>query len=268
MTSAASLGSSAFAAPPQADTHPADAQPITARVELAVESLPDGTQAELEVELARQLGVMADELGFMVAESEAAVVILRVEFGQPDPSKPIYIVNAVTLHNGQLLERADARTCFRCTPAELAARGLELLPGAVAKAVASPPEPIAEPVPPPTVDANDVAAQDLPRALRPGPATYVGIGVGGLGLAGVIAGGILLERGIRPRDADPLDLTVINSAPPGGALLGVGVASMVAGMILLGVDAWVIAPRRASRSRATSSEVAITANGFMLAGRF
>jgi hypothetical protein len=268
MTSAMSLGSSAFAAPPEADTHPAEAQSITVRVELAADSLPASTQAEVELELARQLGAMAGELGFMLAESEAAVLILRVEFGQPDPRNPIYIVNAVTLYNGALLERADARTCFRCTPAELVARGLELLPGAVAKAVASPPEPIAEPVPPPTVDANDVAAQDLPRALRPGPATYVGLGVGGLGLVSAIVGGVLLERGIRPRKADPTYLTVVNSAPPGAALLGVGLASMAAGMILLGVDAWVIAPRRAKRSRATLSQVAITVDGFMLAGRF
>jgi hypothetical protein len=269
MTGAASLGSSAFAAPPDANTHPADAQAITARVELAVESLPEGTQAELEVELARQLGAMADELGFMVAESEAAVVILRVEFGQPDPSKPIYIVNAVTLHNGQLLERADARTCFRCTPAELAARGLELLPGAVAKAVASPPEPIAEPVPPPTVDAKDVAAQDLPRALRPGPTTYVGVSIGVLGLASAITGGILLERGIvRDKAKDPLYLDVVNYEAPGAALLGVGLASMVAGTVLLVVDGWVLAPRRAGRSRAGLSHMSVTANGFALAGRF
>jgi hypothetical protein len=148
------------------------------------------------------------------------------------------------------------------------AGGLELLPRAVAQAVASRPEPITEPVPPPTVDASDVAAQDLPRALRPGPATYAGIGVGGLGLVASIAGGVLLERGIRQRDADPLHLTVINSAPPGAALLGVGLASMVAGVILIGVDGWIIAPRRAERSPATLSHVGIAADGFMLAGRF
>jgi hypothetical protein len=265
---ALTLGQSAIAQPPDDAKGQPAGKPITVRVELVVDSLPENTRSEVQAELSRQLEQMAGELGFVQAESEAAVLILRVQFGQPDPSNPLYIMDSVALHEGRPLDRAEGRTCFRCTPAELVKSGLELLPEAVAQAVASQPEPIAEPVPPPTIDANDVAAQDISRTLRLGPATYVGISVGGLGLVSVIAGGVLLERGIRPRDADPLHLTVINSAPPGAALLGVGLASMVAGVILIGVDGWIIAPRRAGRSRATLSQVAITADGFMLAGRF
>jgi hypothetical protein len=267
LTSAASFGSPAFAAPPESDTDPADAQPITARVELVADSLPEGTQAELEVELARQLAAMAGELGFVVAESEAAVLILRVELGQPDHEKPVYMVDAVALHNGQILERAEARTCFRCTPAELVAHGLELLPMALAQVPATQPL-VDKPVPPPTVNADDVAGQ-IPGPMRPGPATYVGISLGGLGLVGAITGGVLLERGVvRSKAVDPLYLDIVNYEAPGAALLGVGLGSMVAAVILVGVDAWVIAPRRAGRSRAKLSQVAITADGFMLAGRF
>jgi hypothetical protein len=61
---------------------------------------------------------------------------------------------------------------------------------------------------------------------------------------------------------------VVNYTPPGATLLGVGLTSIVAGTVLLAVDAWVLAPRRASKSRAGRSNVSMSFNGFALAGRF
>lgn len=268
LTSTLAFERPAFAGPPDSTTQTDDAVPITARVELIADSLPDATRAEVQLEVARQLTTMAGELGFAVVESEAAGLILRVELGQPDHQKPVYVVHVAAFHNGQLLERADARTCFRCTPAELVEDGLELMPRAVAKALAARPSNQDQPVPPPTIAADDDADRVVTRRMRPGPATYAGISVGGLGLACAITGGVLLERGIQPRKADPNHLTVLNHTPPGAALLGIGLGTMAAAMLLLGLDGFVLAPRRATKTRATLSHITIAANGFLLAGRF
>lgn len=268
LTMTIGLGPSAFAGPPETGASVDEVEPITARVELIADSLPETTQAEVQVELARQLEVAASELGFVVAESEAAGLIVRVEFGQPDHQKPVYVIHAAAFHNGQLLERADARTCFRCTAAELVEDGLELLPRAVTKAVAARPVTNDELVPSPTVVAEDEPARATARRVQPGPATHVGLSIGALGLASAITGGVLLERGITPRTADPNHLTVLNHTPPGAALLGIGLLSMVAGMLLLGFDGFLLAPRRATKQRAMLSHLTIAADGFLLTGRF
>jgi hypothetical protein len=210
---------------------------------------------------------MAGELGFTVADSEAAGLILRVEFGQPDHKSPVYVLLAVALHDGQMLERAEARTCFRCTPAELVAGGLEILPSAVAKAREAQREAIPEPVPPPVVDVPDVAEPAAHRG-RLGPMTYAGVSLGGLGLASAIAGGVLLHRGVQTNSTDSYYLTGTDYRPVGGTLLGLGLTSMVAATVMLAVDAWVIAPRRTAKSRVKLSHVGVTANALVLAGRF
>ena len=257
------LGSPAFAQEPAA-TPSATAAPITTRIELVADSLPEDTRAAVEAELARKLAGMAEETDFVVAESEAAGLVLRIEIGQPDHKNPVYVIHSVALYNGEVLERAEARTCFRCTPEELIAYGLELLPSAVSQADAARSEAArqSEP-PPPTVDAPD-ASENLLRAPRPGPPTYVGISLGALGLAGAVLGGAFLERGLVSRPGDPGRLTVLNYKAPGAALLGAGLTAMVAGTILLAIDAWVIAPRRAAKARASSARVGIGAEGLVL----
>jgi hypothetical protein len=268
LVGALSFGSPAFAQDPESIGSKApDTEPISARVELIADSLPQDTRAEVEVEVERQLAAMASELGFTVAGSEAAGLIFRVELGQPDHKNPVFVVHAVAFHDGQLLERAEARTCFRCTPAELVTDGLELLPRAVAQAIAARPPPVAEAAPPPELtDAPD--HNQAPRAASPGPVTYVGVSLDALGLVGALAGGVLLGRDSNARQVDPLYLTVIDYKRPGAALLGIGLTSIVAGTVLMAIDAWVIRPRHAAKSRASLSHVGVAANGLALTGRF
>ncbi|KIG14936.1 hypothetical protein DB30_06238 [Enhygromyxa salina] len=251
--------SHAHAALPGADS-------ISARVELIADSLPPDTRAAVEAEVAHQLAVIASELGFRVAESEAAGLVLRVELGQPDHKNPVYVIYAAALHEGQLLERAEARTCFRCTPAELVADALELLPRAVSQAVALQPKTVEAPAPALTDSPNtDTLA---PRTPKPGPASIAGISLTALGVVGSIMGGVLLARDPRSRPGDDLYLTTINYEPPGAALLGVGLTSIVAGTVLLAVDAWVLGPRRTRKSRASLRHVELATPGLTLAGRF
>jgi hypothetical protein len=271
LIAAFALGTPAFAQDPE-PTHEAlagealaGADSITARVELIADSLPPAARAEVEAEVARQVAVLASEFGFRVAESEAAGLILRVELGQPDHKNPVYVVYAVAFHDGQLLERAEARTCFRCTPAELVADGLELLPRAVAQAIAARPRAVEAPAPaltsPPDTDPI------VPSTQKPGPATYVGISLGALGVVSSIVGGVLLARDPKPRPGDG-NLTAINYEPPGAALLGVGLTSMVVGTVLLAIDAWVLRPRRTAKSRASRRNVGLASDGLTLAGQF
>lgn len=262
LTLTLTLGSPAFAQDPTpTPTEAPTLDPITTRVELSADSLPQETRAEVELELAAQLSAMASEVGFTLAESEAAGLILRVELGQPDHKNALYVINAAALHEGQLLERAEARTCFRCTPAELVADALELLPRAVAQAIASRPRVVAEPVPAPALTDAPKTDQVAPRAPRPGPAAYVGISIGALGLVGAIAGGVLLTREPKVVSSGAL---VIRYEPPGVALLSVGLTSILAGAILMAIDAWVLGPRRAAKL----SQLGVAPDGLTLAGRF
>ncbi|WP_146155384.1 hypothetical protein, partial [Enhygromyxa salina] len=163
--------------------------PVSAHVELVADSLPTDTRAAVEVELDGQLAAAVDELRLIVVESESAELFVRVEIGQPNPKAPVYVVHSVALYDGDVLERGDARTCLRCTAAELVGAGLAILPKAAARALVARDE----------VDGGEASVRQSgagrgPRAMPPGPAGYVGFALGSLGLVGAVAGGVLLDR--------------------------------------------------------------------------
>ncbi|NVB36753.1 hypothetical protein G6O69_02840 [Pseudenhygromyxa sp. WMMC2535] len=250
----ATLGSTspAFAQQPDApavESASADDEPLSARVEIAADTLPGDTRAEVESEVEAQLAALAAAHGLTISKSESAELLLRVELGQPNHKNPVYVVHSVALHDGRVLQRGEAQTCLRCTPAELVTEALAILPSAVERALAERPEPVEESAPAAVDTAPEPGAERGARSAGPGAAAYVGIAAGSLGLVSAITGGVLLARDDNTTPSnDPSQLTVINYRPPGVALLSVGLTSMVAGTALLAIDAWVLAPRRSAKT--------------------
>lgn len=230
-----SAPSPAFAQAPHAD-----AEPVSAHVELVADTLPKDTRAAVELEFTGQLEAAVAELGLAVAESESAELVLRVEVGQPNHKAPVFVVHSVALHDGQVLERGDAQTCLRCTPTELVTAGLTILPRAAAQARTARPKPAPPPAPTRPVDPGP---QFGPRPTPPGPTAHVGITLGTLGLVGAVAGSVLLNREELVRDPTG---AVSDHGASGIALLSAGLTSMVAGVALLVLDVWVLAPHRQS----------------------
>jgi hypothetical protein len=234
----------------------ADAPPVSTRVELVVDTLPKTTRAAVAVELEGQLAAAVDELHLIVAESESAELVLRIEFGQPNPKTPVYVVHSVALHDGEVLERGDAQTCLRCTPAELVHAGLAILPSATDRALAARPKPVEGPAPPPPV--VDVAPGCRLPMTPPGPSAYIGITLSALGLVGSITGGVLLTTPDVIRSPTGAPRIIVEHDAAGFALLGAGLTAMVTGTALLIVDVWVLAPHRANhRARVELSSVGL-----------
>ncbi|PRQ09167.1 hypothetical protein [Enhygromyxa salina] len=235
----------------------ADAQTsdqLSTRVELVADTLPKVTRAEIEHEFDEQLAAAVTRLDLTVAAAEPADLVFRVEVGQPNHKTPVYVVHSVALHDGQVLERGDARTCLRCTPAELITEGLAILPSAAAKARAARPASV-EP-PPPALDPAlaDRNPQLGARPTPPGPTAYVGIALGALGLVGSVSGAVLLNRDDLTRDGTGDSPRVSDYGAPGIALVSAGLTSMVTGVALLVLDVWVLAPhRQTSKLRAELS---------------
>ncbi|KIG17473.1 hypothetical protein DB30_03174 [Enhygromyxa salina] len=232
---------------PSAHAPPADAGPVSTRVELVADTLPKTTRAAVDLELETQLAAALAELDLVAATSESAELVLRVEVGQPNHKSPVYVVHSVALHEGQVLVRGDARTCLRCTPTELVSAGLAILPSAAAKARYARPASVEPPPLALTPQLADAGMQLGPRPTPPGPTAYVGIALGSLGLVGAITGGVLLNRDDVTRDGTEASLRVSDYGAPGIALLSAGLTSMVSGVALLVLDIWVLAPHRQAK---------------------
>lgn len=88
-----------------------------------------------------------------------------------------------------------------------------------------------------------------------------GVGIAGAGLAGIIAGAVLLARGrVDERGTDdPRSIRRVNYRPWGGAALGVGGGLFVAGIVVLAVDA--ARGRTARKSRRSAWAPAVDRSG-------
>jgi hypothetical protein len=247
-----------------------EAQPnalSSVHVELRTRGLTPKLTHQLAERLDDEIEARVAKLGLALETTPAADVIVQIEVSQPQGDMQLYVVQSVAVIDGEIAVRGEVQSCIDCGAEELMDRGLELLPDAaeallVAKrevAEAQPPT-----VPAPTPPAPEV---DPPRERLLGNMGYVGISVSGLGLGSSIAGAALLAR------ADGHDETyvhIINYQPPGWALLGVGLAAMVAGNVLLAIDL-----RRSHHHRSRSSVVLTgiaphisDAPGLLVAGRF
>ena len=139
--------------------------------------------------------------------------------------------------------------CKACSENELLAKITEVVPGA-APLVAVPEDGVGDPVVDPAVQdpaVQDPVVQDDPGPTEPprervglAPLAGVGIGVAAIGVAGMIAGGVLLAK---PDEIDPaaggaIAIDEKTYRPPGigflaggGAMVAIGVALIVVGQI-------------------------------------
>ena len=81
---------------------------------------------------------------------------------------------------------------------------------------------------------NDTQPVELPKPI--GPMGGVGIGVAAVGLGVLIWGGVELSRGVVIDGLENEQRRLIDHRPRGNALVGAGAASLVVGIVLLGVD--------------------------------
>lgn len=107
-------------------------------------------------------------------------------------------------------------------------------------------------------DDGSAVVDDRPevRPVKPlGPLGHAGIGVTVLGLGATIVGAVELSRGrVYDSPGDGYDLSGTDHRPPGYALVGVGAAATVAGLVILGVDA---GRRAKQRKQSTTSRALI-----------
>jgi hypothetical protein len=109
------------------------------------------------------------------------------------------------------------------------------------------------------------------RTRKLGPVGWAGIATGVAGFAGIAVGAVYLHRGTERRLAeDVLYEQVDDHRPMGGALLGVGSTLALTGVVLVIVDATVLAKRRARHgSHAHLGVVQLVGGGGIAAtGRF
>ncbi len=246
---------------------PIDAAPVRIRVVLTP-MVDEDQRAEFDAALREQLPELAAVNGFVVSEPGDAELTVRVQLMPPEEDADLYMISSTAMFYGEF-ELAPERACLQCTPSEAVADALTSLVGLAPRVVACRPLPAPAderaPLPEPPVDQQ-------PRARRwLGPVGYLGIGAAALGLGGVIAGAVLLDRGVVVEDVGMTTIELADYRRPGAALLGVGLGLLVIGNVALGVDLGVLANRRRARTLARLDGVAPIFGpqvGFVLAGRF
>ncbi|KIG14938.1 hypothetical protein DB30_06240 [Enhygromyxa salina] len=105
-------------------------------------------------------------------------------------------------------------------------------------------------------DAREAGAADE----TPPPKVITGLGIGGaivaaVGVGVLIGGGVEVSRGVVLEDGLDEQGVRTDHRAPGYALVGVGAAALVAGVILLGVDLGVQAKKRKQRAGAGQARV-------------
>ena len=261
-----------------------DDELISVHVELVTDTLSKSGKTKTAAELDRQLNAFVTEHGWIRLERAKARLFVRIELVQPDRGTEVFLVHSVSVFDGDVLQRDDARTCIHCKPSELIEDGMTIVAASIRLIAerAAEQEEAAEAAAAAAAEAaaREEAALELHRsapveeprpARRLGALGYVGISSSVLGLGSTIAGAVLLPRGEVVRTTgERAYLDVINYRPPGKALIGVGVGAVVIGNILLALDLTVLAERRA-KTRAKLDSVSVTLDGgagVSVGGRF
>lgn len=175
--------------------------------------------------------------------------------------EPGFIIDSALIVEGQTVpDSAHQTECRLCTEGEAVERATaeveRLVPLVRERAQAAA---AAEPQPSPDPPKDTTPAQpEPPRGL--GTKGKAGVALLAVGGVGFVVGVGLLVPAPRPDPNDPL--REINTRPAGGALLGVGVAALITGGVLLALD------RKAARRTSVAPTVSRTGAGLMLIGHF
>lgn len=239
-----------------------DSEALKVHLELRTTNLDPEMVVELTEWLETKLEERASELGLLVERTPAADVLVFLQISRK-PDAPLYLVHSLAYAGKELLVRGEAQNCLRCAPEELVDRGLALLPEVPPAlqahrqqqaALLAPAEPV-----------QDLVAEPPTPAKALGPAGYSGISLAAAGTGLVIGGAVLLARGDTLDEGAP---TFVDYRPTGWGLLGGGLAAMVIGNVLLGVDMGPLRARRAKRARIAVTGVGFGTSSFYIQGRF
>jgi hypothetical protein len=246
-------------------------------VVLVADTLPKATRTRVTADLERQLEKLAAEHGLVITERESATLVVRIELVQPEPG--IVLVQAIAIHDAEVLQRDDTRPCIQCTTVEIVEDATRIIPDALSLLAERRAEDAAAAIA--AAQAAEEAAMrveaPLPEASssKParvlGPVGYVGIASSVLGVGATIGGAVLLARG-RVEDVQGPVIHVTDYRPPGRALVGVGLGMFVVGNVLFAVDLTVLAQGRRARAQAKLDHLSFTlidgGPGFVAGGRF
>lgn len=148
---------------------------------------------------------------------------IRIE---PIGEEPGYRCEFGAYRNGSVIPSSDGVSlCKLCTEAELVDHVEAAIDRVVPKLPAEPPAPRVTPTPP-TTPTRRAPLSSLGKA---------GIGVAVTGVAATIVGAVVVSRPTQTRDSG-VEREQTDFRRPGIAVLGIGLAAMVAGLALVAVD--------------------------------
>ncbi|KIG15275.1 hypothetical protein DB30_05819 [Enhygromyxa salina] len=256
-----SLASTAAAQDPASNRAQPEDHPLTVALELGVEGLPKDLQPEVLSITQAELEQLGATHGFTLATNDAPDLVMRATVSQPKGQTSVFLISSSVEFEGKTISEAKEDVCLRCTPSEVAAESLAILPDAVAHARKA----RAEAAPPPLPPDDEQPKEDPVGAVHVrslGPAGYAGIASSALGLGAAIAGTVVLHRGlvVTSEPGAPI-VDTIDYRPPGVAMLGAGLGLMVVGNVLLALDLSVLHKRRAATTAKVTGFGLTTQNG-------
>jgi len=239
--------------------------PLEVELGLELGEVPDGQRASLRAGIEADLAALGEAHGFALT-AEHAPTRVDVEIVQPQGQASVLLLTTVVSFEGETIAEARESVCLRCTPEEVVDESLAIIPDAMVRAhelAAAEPEPSAAASAGEEVAADDGAAPPpgLARAKALGPAGYVGISAGALGLGVAIAGTFVLSRvEVLVGEPGAVEFEKTNLRPIGVGMIMGGLGAMVVGNVLLAVDLSVLRERRRQRARLTS--VGVVTQGY------
>jgi len=245
----------------------------TVALQIDVTSLPEEEQGVAPVVL-KELRSLLEQAGHRVTnEPDADTVVLRTRLRRMEAGNRNYGIHFEFVDGDRATPAIEWFECIFCTEARVLERlresGPDLL-AAIDRQQASVEADTGED----TADDGSESGDEPPIAepVKPiGPLGYAGIGVTVLGLGATIGGAVEISRGrVYDPATDRYQLTGTDHRPVGYALLGVGAAATVAGVIMLGADVGKRAKQRKQAPRQALIIPSITPSsaGIGVVGRF
>jgi hypothetical protein len=221
----------------------------------------------LDADILERLAPRIAEADFVLADEDGAATVLQVRLRQLQSGEYDYGVHFEFVDDGHRTPVVDWVECRLCVDETLISILDDRLPAVILALDERAKKLTAE-------SAGDGGEPD-DAASMPKPITGLGIGgaiIAGLGVGALIGGGVELSRGVVVESVGEPQRRVTDHRPPGYALVGVGAAALVAGVVMLGVDLAVQSKKRKAPAPAERTHLfpllTPTSVGIGLAGKF